>query len=105
MSIIPSICCSFLVRRYQDYFTIFLGIDVNTFSCELARETLSGIDRVIVKDVLVQDVQTFIPVETYDIVIIVHTLYYIPTLESALSTALKLTSEEGEYSMCLYTCI
>ena len=77
---------------------------MNTLSCELAREAFSEIDRVVVKGVLVQDVQTFIPVETYDLVIIVHTLYYIPMLEGALSTALKLTSDEGEYLMCHYTC-
>lgn len=78
---------------------------MNTLSCKLAREALSEIDRVVVKGVLVQDVQTFIPVETYDLVIIVHTLYYIPMLEGALSTALKLTSDEGEYLMCHYTCM
>ena len=72
-------------------------------SCQLAREALSGMDRVVVKDILAQDVQTVIPVETYDLVIIVHTLYYIPMLEGALSTALKLTSDEGKYILCLYT--
>ena len=103
--ILSNIHCSSLIIIYKDYFTISLGIDVNTLSCKLAGEALSGMDHVVVKGILAQDVQTVIPVETYDLVIIVHTLYYIPMLEGALSTALKLTSDEGEYIMCLYTCM
>ena len=81
----------------QVYKLVYLGIDVNATSCQSAQKRLRSLQNVAVT-ILDKDIVTLntVEIEPFDMVIIVHVLYYISSLESALRNAKILTKNNGK---------
>ena len=89
-----------LLRRYPHLDLQYLGLDVNEFSCQTAREVLGSLEGAQI-EILTKDIQHTSPAdfEPYDLVIAVHVLYYVESLKAAVSCALRVVKPDG----CLMT--
>ena len=85
-----------LLEKYPNLDLHYIGVDVNELSCQIAREQLSSLKGVQF-EILAKDFQHVRPadIEPCDLVIAVHVLYYVASLKTALSCALKLTKQGG----------
>ena len=85
-----------LLRKYPHLEIQYLGLDVNEFSCQIAREVLGSLEGVQIK-ILAKDIQHASPddFEPCDLVIAVHVLYYVESLKAAISCALKVVEPNG----------
>ena len=85
-----------LLEKYPNLDLHYIGVDVNELSCQIAREQLSSLKGVQF-EILAKDFQHVRPadIEPCDLVIAVHVLYYVASLKTALSCALKLTKQSG----------
>ena len=85
-----------LLRRYPHLDVQYIGLDVNEFSCQTAREVLSSLEGVQIK-ILAKDIQHVSPADfdPCDLVIAVHVLYYVESLKTAISCALKVVKPNG----------
>ena len=89
-----------LLRRYPHLDLQYLGLDVNEFSCQTAREVLGSLEGAQI-EILTKDIQHTSPAdfEPCDLVIAVHVLYYVESLKAAVSCALRVVKPDG----CLMT--
>ena len=85
-----------LLEEYPNLDLHYIGVDVNEMSCQIAREQLSPLKGVRF-EVLAKDFQHVSPadIEPCDLVIAVHVLYYVASLKTALSCALKVIKQSG----------
>ena len=85
-----------LLEKYPNLDLYYIGVDVNEISCQIAQEQLSSLKGVQF-EILEKDFQHVRPadIEPCDLVIAVHILYYVASLKTALSCALKLTKQSG----------
>ena len=85
-----------LLRRYPHLDLQYLGLDVNEFSCQAAREVLGSLEGAQI-EILTKDIQHTSPAdfEPYDLVIAVHVLYYVESLKAAVSCALRVVKPDG----------
>ena len=85
-----------LLRKYPHLDVQYVGLDVNEFSCQTAREVLGSLEGVQIK-ILAKDIQHASPddFEPCDLVIAVHVLYYVESLKAAISCALKVVEPNG----------
>ena len=85
-----------LLRRYPHLDLQYLGLDVNEFSCQTAREVLGSLEGAQV-EILTKDIQHMSPAdfEPCDLVIAVHVLYYVESLKAAVSCALRVVKPDG----------
>ena len=74
----------------------YVGVDVNTFSCKKARELLEPLENVdatlVAADMLNLDPLEF---QTFDFIFAVHSLYYVTSVEKALTAILSLLKPSG----------
>ena len=85
-----------LTKAFPNVNMQYLGVDVNELSCQTARETLKPIQGVKV-EVMQCDLQKLSPgdLKPCDLIIMVHVLYYVETIQPVLSYTLKLLKPAG----------
>ena len=85
-----------LLEKYPNLDLHYIGVDVNEMSCQIAREQLSPLKGVRF-EILAKDFQHVSPadIEPCDLLIAVHVLYYVASLKTALSCALKVIKRSG----------
>ena len=85
-----------LLEEYPNLDLHYIGVDVNEMSCQIAREQLSPLKGVRF-EVLAKDFQHVSPadIEPCDLLIAVHALYYVSSLKTVLSCALKVIKRSG----------
>ena len=84
-------------EKFPDLRIHFSGFDVNELLLEHAKETLQQLKNVEV-EIAAKDIESdgneFPP---YDLVVCVHVLYYMKSLDQALSNMLQLVKKDGEF--------
>ena len=91
-------------EQFPDTRLQYIGMDVNEFSCQRARELLAPLSNVEA-EVHTRDIQQLdiADIQSFDLVIAVHVLYYVTSLEAVLSTVLQMIKPNGEHhSLQLY---
>ena len=85
-------------EQFPDTKLQYLGVDVNELSCQRARELLAPLSNVEV-EVHTTDIQQLdvADIQRFDLVIVVHVLYYMTSLEAVLSTVLRMIKPDGEH--------
>ena len=85
-----------LLEKYPNLDLHYIGVDVNETSCQIAHEQLSSLKGVQF-EILAKDFQHVRPadIEPCDLVVAVHVLYYVASLKTVLSCALKMIKQSG----------
>ena len=84
------------LQRFQ-----YVGVDVNAFSCKKARELLVPLDNVdvtlVTADICMLDLDLK-ELQAFDFILTVHSIYFVTTVEKALTNILSLLKPSGIYS-------
>ena len=86
-----------LFEKNPDLKVHYIGIDINEFSCQKAKTLLGSLENVDV-EIHVANVEEFESdelIRACDLVIAVHSLYYLASLNKGLSTGLALLKPTG----------
>ena len=87
-----------ILEQFQDTKLQYMGVDINELSCRRARELLVPLSNVEadiytrnIQDMSVADIQPF------HLVIAVHVLYYMTSLEAILTKVLRMVKPNGKH--------
>lgn len=86
-----------ITQKFPEKNLHYVGIDTNTLSCQQARLLLGSLKNVVV-EIHNQDIQQMATadIKPCDLVIGVHMMYYVSSLEGALNNIIKLIKPQGQ---------
>ena len=86
------------LERFPEAKFHYVGIDVGEASCQEARKCFESLQENVTAELCCEDIQKLEvgAYEPFDLVVCVKTLYYMSSLETALSNCLKLLKEKGK---------